>query len=191
MTTTRRRALGSLLLTLLLTLGLFTVGPAPRAEAVRWTCASNSPDSWRWTTTTYRTTSQAWCLKGRTGRAWTVWQSDGNLVMYKVTGDRVQAVWASGTNGRGRKLHFGKNGNFAIQDAAGRRIWSAATLRSSGTYGHPPFVQNHYAYVPHTLPRGYAYEAAMQTYSNSSEVEFSTLRREPTGAGLWILVVGR
>jgi hypothetical protein len=60
------------------------------------------------------------------------WQTDGNLVIYCRNGG--QAVWASGTNGLGRRFVFQKDGNLVIYDKGGRPLWASDTDGHSTDY---------------------------------------------------------
>ncbi|KAI9190665.1 putative mannose-binding lectin precursor [Polychytrium aggregatum] len=59
-------------------------------------------------------------------------QADGNLVLYNnISG---QAIWASGTNGKGSPPFFANyqpDYNFVLYDGTGKPLWA------SGTNGQP------------------------------------------------------
>ncbi len=57
-----------------------------------------------------------------------VFQTDGNLVLYDITGTSQQAVWASNTNGKGgTRLAFQTDGNLVIYTSANKPIWASGT----------------------------------------------------------------
>lgn len=59
----------------------------------------------------------------KTGKCELVWQSDGNLVLYRGS----TARWRSNTNGQGAKLVFQNDGNLVIYDTANQPLWATAT----------------------------------------------------------------
>jgi hypothetical protein len=64
-----------------------------------------------------------------------VTQSDGNLVIYNAAN---QAVWASGTNGRGASPYqavMQSDGNYVLYDANGTALWASG----SNGKGSPPY----------------------------------------------------
>jgi hypothetical protein len=64
-----------------------------------------------------------------------VTQSDGNLVIYNAAN---QAVWASGTNGRGAPPYqavMQSDGNYVLYDANGTALWASG----SNGKGSPPY----------------------------------------------------
>ncbi len=57
-----------------------------------------------------------------------VFQADGNLVLYDITGTSQQAVWASNTNGKGgTRLAFQTDGNLVIYNRANKPVWASGT----------------------------------------------------------------
>ncbi|MFL5345014.1 MAG: hypothetical protein ACJ8AT_09475 [Hyalangium sp.] len=57
-----------------------------------------------------------------------VFQPDGNLVLYDITGTSQQVAWASNTNGRGgTRLAFQGDGNLVIYTSANKPIWASNT----------------------------------------------------------------
>ncbi len=57
-----------------------------------------------------------------------VFQADGNLVLYSNAGAGTEAVWATGTNGRGSsRLDFQGDGNLVIYAGNGKAIWASNT----------------------------------------------------------------
>lgn len=59
-------------------------------------------------------------------RYYLAFQSDGNLVIYKVAGSK--AIWNSHTNGRAVKsCVFQDDGNLVLYDYAGKAVWDSNT----------------------------------------------------------------
>lgn len=60
-----------------------------------------------------------------------VFQGDGNLVLYRGSGEDADALWASGTNGKGAsKLAFQSDGNLVLYTSRGGKdvpIWASDT----------------------------------------------------------------
>jgi hypothetical protein len=55
-----------------------------------------------------------------------IFQSDGNLVVYKIAG--MKAIWNSHTNGRAVKsCIFQADGNLVLYDYTNKAVWNAAT----------------------------------------------------------------
>lgn len=189
------RSFFGLVVALALAAGLVAAAPAPGAEAaLRKTCASNSPARWSWTTAQQRSLSQHWCLKGTTYTGipfWLVWQSNGNLVLYKKVGTaQPRAIWNTGTKDRGRTLKWGASGNFAIYDAAGRKIWSTATkIKRSGEFGVAPFSRNAYPLSPRKSTQHY-YIRLFDWSGGDVGFEVS-LTNNSTGTGVRMFALGR
>ena len=59
-----------------------------------------------------------------------VFQSDGNLVVYKMNGNKYSAIWNTGTNGIAMKsCIFQEDGNLVLYDYTGKARWDARTVQ--------------------------------------------------------------
>ncbi|RYY09194.1 MAG: hypothetical protein EOO36_22650, partial [Cytophagaceae bacterium] len=69
------------------------------------------------------------------GRYYFVYQTDGNLVLYKSYPNGSQkALWASGTNGKpGTTCIMQADGNLVIYNAAHKALWSSNTFHDAGS----------------------------------------------------------
>jgi hypothetical protein len=69
------------------------------------------------------------------GRYYFVYQTDGNLVLYKIYPNGTQkALWASGTNGKpGTTCIMQPDGNLVIYNAAHKPLWSSNTFHDAGS----------------------------------------------------------
>ncbi|BDI05278.1 hypothetical protein [Sphaerotilus microaerophilus] len=70
------------------------------------------------------------------GRYEFVFQSDGNLVLYKIYSTHPRrALWASGTNGRGAVVCIMQgDGNLVIYDSDAHALWSSGTYNHAGSH---------------------------------------------------------
>jgi hypothetical protein len=82
--------------------------------------------------------SRAVAAEAARARKLLVWQGDGNLGAYdnasaNAAGD---AVFSSGTAGRGARLSFQVDGNMVVYDRYGRALWAsgASNDRNARTY---------------------------------------------------------
>jgi len=60
-----------------------------------------------------------------------IFQDDGNLVLYRTRDNR--AVWASGTNGRGRKAVLQSDGNLVVYGDNNSALWASNTSGKPNT----------------------------------------------------------
>jgi murein DD-endopeptidase MepM/ murein hydrolase activator NlpD len=60
-----------------------------------------------------------------------VFQGDGNLVLYRSSGE---PIWATGTEGKGNLLAIQSDGNIVLYNSAGQAIWATNTDKNSGAY---------------------------------------------------------
>ena len=69
------------------------------------------------------------------GRYYCTYQTDGNLVVYKVYPNGSQkALWASGTNGKpGPTCIMQSDGNLVIYNAAHKALWASNTAHDAGS----------------------------------------------------------
>lgn len=69
------------------------------------------------------------------GRYFFVYQTDGNLVLYKRYPNGSQkALWASGTNGKGgNRCIMQADGNLVIYNPANKPLWSSNTFHDAGS----------------------------------------------------------
>jgi hypothetical protein len=68
------------------------------------------------------------------GRYYLIYQTDGNLVLYKRYPNGSQkALWASGTNGKGgNRCIMQGDGNLVIYNPANKALWSSNTFHDAG-----------------------------------------------------------
>jgi hypothetical protein len=69
------------------------------------------------------------------GRYYLIYQTDGNLVLYKRYPNGSQkALWASGTNGKGgNRCIMQGDGNLVIYNPANKALWSSNTFHDPGS----------------------------------------------------------
>lgn len=135
-------------------------------------------------------------LKSDNGQFSLVFQEDGNLVVYK---NGNNAIWASGTNGKGGKsVEFQKNGNLVIYRGdfnSGHVIWQS---NSPGRGGETLVLENDGELLIHasgaikvwsvsTNPIQYGRVMQITNYfpSNELNIENGALEASKMGAGAW------